>query len=366
MFDAIKPMLETGLINEEVGRELTEAWESRLAEARESIGAQLREEYAQRYEHDKTVMVEALDRMVTESLQNEIRQVAQERAAIVEDRVQARKKMTENATRFNGFMTQKLAEEIAELRRDRAVHNQGLAKLENFVVHALAREITEFARDKRDLVETKVRLIAEARGKLETLRRHFIQESSRKLSTAVAGHLRKELTQLHEDIRAARENNFGRRIFEAFAAEFGATHLNESAVNRELQARIQHREQKLAQAVNLAERAQTELSRKETELRLLQESQQRKEIMDDLLRTLQADRAGVMRDLLESVQTSRLRTAFEKYLPAVLDDRAVRQRRVVTESVVEITGDKRTVPNHTAPGEDDRNNVIDLKRLAGL
>jgi hypothetical protein len=68
-----------------------------------------------------------------------------------------------------------------------------------------------------------------------------------------------------------------------------------------------------------------------------------------------------MRNLLESVQTSRLKNAFEKYLPAVLEDRSVRAAKVITESVAEVTGDKsvRVV-------EEDNGNVIDLKRLAGL
>jgi len=72
MFDAIKPLLESGLINEDVGRELNEAWESKLNEAREQVRVELREEFAQRYEHDRIVMVEALDKMVTESLTTEI------------------------------------------------------------------------------------------------------------------------------------------------------------------------------------------------------------------------------------------------------------------------------------------------------
>ena len=37
MFDAIKPLLESGLITQEVGQELSEAWESRLTEAREQV-----------------------------------------------------------------------------------------------------------------------------------------------------------------------------------------------------------------------------------------------------------------------------------------------------------------------------------------
>ena len=105
MFDAIKPLLESGLINEDIGRELNEAWETKLNEARESVRAELREEFAQRYEHDKSVMVEALDKMVTEGLAGELAQVAAEKQALAEDRVKFQSRMKENAVKFNGFMT---------------------------------------------------------------------------------------------------------------------------------------------------------------------------------------------------------------------------------------------------------------------
>ena len=93
MFDAIKPLLDSGLINEDVSKELNEAWDQKLTEAREQVRAELREEFAQRYEHDKTVMVEALDKMVTESLSTEIQAVAAEKAQLAEDRVKFQGKM---------------------------------------------------------------------------------------------------------------------------------------------------------------------------------------------------------------------------------------------------------------------------------
>jgi adenosyl cobinamide kinase/adenosyl cobinamide phosphate guanylyltransferase len=102
-----------------------------MTEAREQVRAELREEFAQRYEHDKTVMVEALDRMVTDSLAAEIRQVQAEKAQLVEDRVKFQAKMKESSTKFNDFMVTKLAEEIGELRKDRKMHTESLSKLDN-------------------------------------------------------------------------------------------------------------------------------------------------------------------------------------------------------------------------------------------
>jgi len=362
MFDAIKPLLDSGLINEDVSQELNEAWESRLNEAREQVRSELREEFAQRYEHDKTVMVEALDKMVTEGLAAEIAQVAAEKQALAEDRVRFQGKMKESAQKFNGFMVSKLAEEIGELRQDRKMHTEGVAKLENFVVQALAREITEFAKDKRDVVETKVRLVREARGKLEQLKSRFVKESAQKMSQAVSRHLKAELNQLQEDIKVARENNFGRRIFEAYAAEFGATHLNEKAEVRKLYDVIAEKDQKLRKAIDITRTAKAVVESKERELRIIKESNERESTLDELLRPLNREKQEVMRNLLESVQTARLKNAFEKYLPAVLEDRSVKARKVIAESVTSITGDKTTVPSVS----EDRSNVIDLKRLAGL
>ena len=362
MLDAIKPLLDSNLITEETRQEINEAWEIKLNEAREQARAELREEFAQRYEHDKSVMVEALDRMVTDGLTAEIKAIAAEKQAIAEDRVKFHGKMKESATKFNNFMVTKLAEEIGELRKDRKQHNEGLEKLENFVVHALAREIQEFAQDKRDVVETKVRLVREARGKLEQLKARFIKESAEKMTQAVSRHLKAELTQLHEDIRVARENNFGRRIFEAYAAEFGATHLNEKAEVRKLHDLVSRKDRQLAEAIKLGHKAKVLIESKEREVRMLKESNERDSTLEMLLAPLNREKAETMRNLLESVQTSRLKNAFEKYLPAVLEDRSVKTSKVITEQVTAVTGNK-TVSN--VPQE-ERSNVIDLKRLAGL
>ena len=362
MLDAIKPLLDSNLITEETRQEINEAWEIKLNEAREQARVELREEFAQRYEHDKSVMVEALDRMVTEGLTAEVTAIAAEKQAIAEDRVKFHGKMKESATKFNNFMVTKLAEEIGELRKDRKQHNEGLEKLENFVVHALAREIQEFAQDKRDVVETKVRLVREARGKLEQLKARFIKESAEKMTHAVSRHLKAELTQLHEDIRVARENNFGRRIFEAYATEFGATHLNEKAEVRKLYDLVGRKDRQLAEAINLTRKAKVLVEAKEREVRVLKETNERDSTLEMLLAPLNREKAETMRNLLESVQTSRLKNAFEKYLPAVLEDRSVKTSKVITEQVTAVTGNK-TVQN--VPQE-ERSNVIDLKRLAGL
>ena len=365
MLDAIKPLLESGLINEDVSNELDKVWNSKLTEARDQVRAELREEYARKYEHDRSVMVEALDKMVTDNLSTEISEFHEERKAMNEDRVNAKVKLQESASKFNDFMVKKLAEEIRELRNDRKLQLEHQEKLEKFVVHALAREIKEFSQDKQAVVEARVKLVAEGRKQLEALKAKFIAESAKRMNKAITKQLKGELSQLKEDIKSARENNFGRKLFEAFAGEFSTTYLNDKVETRKLMQTLDNREKQLAEATKRIAHAQQLVETKDREVRIIKESNQREKELEKLLAPLNREKAQVMKSLLESVQTPKLKVAFDKYLPAVINSGSVKTlKNVLSEGVVEVTGNK----SAKAPVEveQDHNNVIDLKRLAGL
>jgi len=363
MLDAIKPLLDSGIINEETQASLNEAWESKLTEARDVIRAELREEFAGRYEHDKNVMVEALDKMVTESLTAELKEFAEEKQALTEDRVKFKRHMVESAGKFNDFMVTKLAEEIKELRTDKKVQSEAIAKLEKFVIHALAEEIKEFDQDKQAVVETKVKLVAEAKQKLAELQGQFIQRSAKLVKEAVATNLGSELAQLKEDIQTARENMFGRRLFEAFASEFAVTHLNENKEFAKLQAVIAEKEAVIAESSKAIAEKEALVESKNREVRVITDGINRKEKLDGLLKTLNKEKADVMSSLLESVQTEKLQAAYDKYLPAVLNNTptAKADKAMLSESRVEVTGDKSAKTN-----VESETNVIEIRRLAGL
>jgi hypothetical protein len=369
MLDAIKPLLESGLINEEVSGEIQKVWESKLTEARDQVRAELREEFANRYEHDRMVMVEALDKMVSESLSTEIAEFHDERKSLNEDRVRAKIKMQENAAKFNDFMVTKLAEEIKELRTDRKAQMENQQKIEKFIVHALAKEIKEFNQDKQAVVEARVKLVAEGRQKLEALKAKFIAESAKRVSGAISSHLKGELSQLKEDIKTARENNFGRKLFEAFASEYSVTYLNDKAEARKLMSAVEAKEKALAEATAKVEEAKKLVESKDREVRIIKESTQREKEMEKLLSPLNKEKAEVMKALLESVQTPKLKSAFDKYLPAVLNTGSEKAgaKTALTESVIkEVTGDKETAKKEVEKDPEVQNNLIDFKRLAGL
>ena len=367
MLDAIKPLVDNGIVNEETRAAITEAWEIKLAEAKEQVRAELREEFATRYQHDKSVMVEALDKMVTESLATELGEFAHDKRKLAEDRVAFKKMMSESAGKFQNFVVESLAKEIKELRADRKIQQESFQKLEAFVVKALAEEIQEFAKDKQAVVETKVRLVAEAKNKLAELQANFVQRSAKLVKESVAQNLEAELSQLKEDIQTARQNMFGRRLFEAFASEYTMTHLNENQVISKLKSQIQKKDMALAEArKQVLEKARL-VEHKNKEIKVISEQTQRTTKLNELMKPLNKEKQAIMVQLLESVQTDKLQSAFEKYLPAVLETKgqmsSAPQKQMIAESRTAVTGDKAA---KTAPVSDDDNNVIEIRRLAGL
>jgi len=365
MLDAIKPLLDSDLVNEETRSAIAEQWEAKMNETRTQVTAELREEFAQRYEHDKSTMVEALDRMVTEGLTTEIAAIAEERKAITEDRAKFVAKMQEASSTFDSFLVKTLSEEIKELHTERAQQQELIGKLEEFVTSQLSEEIGEFQKDRQDVVETKVRLVKEAREKFNTLKEKFVKHTSKAVNEAVTDYLKGEMTQLKEDIQIAKENTFGRKIFETFATEFSASHLNENQKIKELEAAVVKAAEEVSQINESLEEKTKIVESKEQEIAMIQEGVERKETLNTLLKPLNKDKAAIMTDLLESVQTAKLQTAFDRYLPAVLDGKSMikeSKKEVIQESRTVKTGNKE---QKTVQVEDD-SNIVDIRKLAGL
>lgn len=365
MFEALKPLIDGGMLNEEAQAQLEEAWQAKVSSIREEVETEMRSEFANRYEHDKSKMVEALDRMVTESLTSEIGEIAEEKAKVAEDRAKTVAKLSEQASKFENFLTHVLAKEINEFREDREANKAALVKLESFVAEGLTKELSEFQEDKQDLIATKVKLVAEAKDKFADLKRNFITRSGNAISEAVDHTLRAEISQLKEDIAEAQKNNFGRKLFEAFSSEFAATHLNENAEIRKLKVQMDEMQQNLEEAKKVANEKSAIVESKEAEITAITESVARDKTLNELLKPLSKDKARVMSDLLESVDTSKLKKSFDKYLPTVMNSNSKSSMLNESKSSItsEVTGNRAA---KVLESSDTEGNIAEFKRLAGL
>lgn len=360
MLDAFKQLVESGVMSEETKTVVEAALAAKIQENRDQVSAELREEFAQKYQHDKQVMVEAIDKMLSERLAAEMAELHSDKKALAEAKAQYEAKMAQDSKKLEGFVIKQLGKELVEFQSDRRKVSENFAKLEQFVVHALAKEISEFAEDKRDLAETKVKLVREAKSKFEEIRTAFIKRSAKVVESAVTAKLTSELKQLKEDVEAARNNDFGRRIYEAFAQEFSASFLNEKSETSKLLKIIQKKEQELAEAQqSIAEKQQLAES-KDRELRVTKDLMERKSVMSEMLAPLSADKREVMQQLLEGVQTAKLSDAFNKYLPAVMEGETKVAKKAMLAESTEVTGNRETKP------EVGLDNILDIRKLAGL
>ena len=365
MLEAFNKLVESGMLSEDDKSLIETAFNQKIQENRDQVTAELREEFAQRYAHDKSVMVEALDTMIGDRLAAEMAELVSDKKSLAEAKVAYHNKMTGDAKILESFVMSQLGRELVEFQSDRKKVSENFEKLEQFIVSALAKEINEFAQDKQDLAEAKVRLVREAKGKFEEVRAKFIKRSAAIVEETVTKKLTSEMKQLKEDIESARRSAFGRRLFEAFAQEYSTSYLNEKSETSKLLKVIEKKDEELAEAKTVVTEKAKLVESKEREIRVAKDVAARKEVMAELLAPLSADKKGIMKELLESVQTAKLNEAFDKYLPAVMEN-AVRKapkaqaKEMLSESA-EVTGDRET--KQPQVGLD---NILDIRKLAGL
>jgi len=359
MLDVLKQLFENNVVSEEFKAEIEESWNKKIQENRDQVTSELREEFAQKFEHEKAQLIESLDSMLNDRLTGEIAEFVEDRKQLIEAKAKYAKKIKNDSKIVKEFVSKKLASEISELHEDHKKMSDNFGKLEQFVITQLAKEISEFNQDKKEVVETKVKLVKEAKAQLNDLKAQFVKRSAKMVEETVTKTISKEMKQLKEDISSARRNDFGRRIFEAFASEYTHSYLNEKSDVVKLLKVLEKRDRQLAETqAKISEKAKI-VENKDREISKMRDLTARKEIVSELLSPLGKDKRAVMDELLESVQTSKLRTAFDKYLPAVMSDGMATKKALVEAK--EVTGNKTT-----ASSDANKNNIIDIRRLAGL
>ncbi len=371
MAKILKELLDNDLLDEDTKNSIRQAWDENIAEIKENLAVDLREEFADRYENDKEQLIEAMDKMLTDSIKKEIEEFNEERKGLLESRVKYQTAIKSHSNTLNKVVAETLKKEIKELREDRKQHFNNFNKLENFVLKQLANEISEFHEDKKSLAEAKVKLVAEGRRKIQEAKTRFIQRGSNNIKKILGHALYKEMSQLREDIKSANKNNFGRKIFEAFNTEFMTSYLNEGTEVRKLNNVINKQQKK----INFLSEAK---NRKDIQNRKLENQAQRDQILTELLNPLAKDKKVIMKDLLENVQNKNLRSNFNKYLPAVLNEtrkpQVRRSRRANSgykiqkrATLTERTGNKVATRNYQ--NNDDSPKIIELdhlQKLAGI
>lgn len=356
-------------LSEEARTQITEAWNSRINEAREEVAATLREEFARKFAHDKSVLVESMDRFLTDKVRVELEEFAVDKRELVAERLNYKRKVKEHTEILNKFVTEGLTSEIKEFYSEKKTMKENFKKLENFLLKQLSEEIREFREDKKSLVEQKVRMVSEGKQKLQETKQQFIKRAAKIIDENIEKVLRSEISQFKDDIKVARENDFGRRIFESVAAEFMTSHLNEGTEISKMQAVLASKNLELSKLQESVKKNSGIMEGLDKKLKVTQDLVERQRLMTELLSPLSRDNKIVMKDLLESVQTKNLQGSYNKYLPSVLNESVIRKpvATQLNESVIsERTGDRAKVALKESADSDEVSELNKMKHLAGI
>jgi hypothetical protein len=165
--------------------------------------------------------------------------------------------------------------------------------------------------------------------------------------------LNEEFEELREDLEIVKQNEFGRKIFEAYATEFNKSHTDEDSVQAKLAVAI----------AKLEDAEQTIGTLEESQATLVREAK-----LEKMLAPLTGKKKEQMLFVLQSVKTARLEEAYAQFIDRILKEDAsapaaiaVEKPAQLTESVV-LTGDAPTLVQ-PSPVSDK---FAHLRKLAGM
>lgn len=366
MEQVIKELLEQN-ISDSAKEQIQEAWNNKLKETKEQLTAELREEFAQRYEHDKGMLIDAMDKFLNQKIAEEVKEFTNDKQALIKEKLRYRKQLDEHKKMLNRFITEQVAKEVKELRQDRVKTNESVGKLEDFVIKQIAKEVKDFHKDKQELARQKVKLVRESKRHVAEAKKRFIKKASTLVEGTINKVLKDEINQYRDDIKLARENDFGRRIFEAFAGEYMASYLSEGSEVKKIQKVIAGYKKQLEEQIMENKKQKLIAEQSGKKLAIMEDRLNRSKILQGLTAPLNKEKKQIMEELLQNVKTVKLEEQFNKYLPAVLNDDVDASTRKV--SLNESRRSEKTGNRETLVSEQDKNLVIELqqlKQLAGI
>ena len=399
MTKQIEELLENEVLGPDVKAALQEAFEAKVKQTE----AKLHEDYAARYASDKHQLVEAMDSMLNDAIKSELEEFAEDRSALIAQKAKlsketlSAKKLAENKVSghiklLNAFIGKQLQEELREFAQDRktldaqrkkmvreveAIRESAkkqtrdrISKLEGFVVSKLSEEIAEFETDKKALIEQRAKLAAEGKKNINETRSAFIKTASKTLDKTLNEVVRNELVQWRADIKLARENNFGRRIFEAVAAEYMASYLSEGTEVKKLQKQLAESHKRIDEAAKQIKSKQKLVESASTQIKAANDRATRMELLNEMLTPLSRDKKAVMEEMLRDIKTTNLREAYNRYLPTVMNGET---KSVVKQQLAENTQNKSVAftgdrPNKLSEAVRDENSsdIGQILYLAGI
>ena len=248
------------------------------------------------------------------------------------------------------------------------------AKVNDF----LAREVEELKEDIerfRDLEAEYAEKLVEAKAAMSDELKDDLMELVEKVDAFLEMRLTAEIAELKEDLDAQRQNDFGRRVFEAVAEEYALSFADDESA----EASLRETQQRLADteaALEEAETARAEIERVvEMERVLSPLSGRQHEVMEAILRTVPTEqleegyKTFIGRVIRESEDISEKEEPVLAESEAKRDDKSekteAKTEKEISEGVV-VTGDNEEQLKEEEEIRQISESTKELRRLAGI
>lgn len=315
MEELLKKLIESELLDSDTVDSIKEA----LAAKEQEIEDRVRKEFSESYKSDQDKLIVAVETMLDDRLRTELTEFAEDRANL--------RKMTAKATR---------AIREADSNAKKTLKKK-IVTFESLLKDGLTKELEEFAEDRKIQRNSFLKQVKENKARSEKDRAAFVTRGAAVLESLMEGELRKLINEFREDIVEAKRNDFGRRVFEAMAAEYRSTFFNENNEAKKLAKDLKETKvalKKIRESYNSKVTSyKTKLTESENRARKLEESTRRSKTINSLISKLTSGKAKKdMKTILESVPTSKLESTFKRYLSEVAKAPAGSGRKPLSES----------------------------------
>jgi len=236
--------------------------------------------------------------------------------------------------------------------------------VDTFVSESLAREVEDLKSDIerfRDLEAESASKIVEEKHRLSEQLIEEIAQLTDKVDAFLEERLTAEVTEMKEDLEVVRQNEFGRKVFEAFVNEYATSHNDEGSIISKL---------------NITESKLADAEKRIADIEKERSTMVRESTMGKILSSLTGKKREQMEFVLQNVETHKLEEAYKFFIgrilkedskdesskPAALTESEAKPQEtvIVTGNVPEVnTQIDESVSNKTAT-------LANLKRLAGI
>lgn len=233
-----------------------------------------------------------------------------------------------------------------------------VSKVDAFVAEALSKEFTELKGDIerfRDLEAEYAEKLVEEKHKLAGDVASELDQLVDKIDAFFEMRLSAEMEELKEDLEIVKQNEFGRKMFEAFVSEYAKSYVDEDAI----QSKLTVAEQKLQDAEKRLGESEEQIGKMVREAK-----------MESVLSNLTGKKREQMAMVLKNVDTDRLEESYKFFIGRILKEGEATQAPALTESAPTVvativkTGDE--TPAGTQAKVVVNESLQQLKRLAGI